>query len=204
MDTFKYSDLLLHLEGFDPWLSSLGLTLHPNDRIHEAFKILRKAEEASRGGRETGIYTDIQPGDWFPIIESLEAHDIFTAFKTEPSPAIAAALKRALSGPHRPIDESPKNRDGRNVWYELALAAEWRLWGATVVVAEPDLQLILQRCARAEAPFRRLEDIQGTCARHAKSHQTLRAPHETHIVPSKWSSGSQAAHFPEHRSRLVS
>ncbi len=142
MDTFKYSDLLLRLEGFDPWLNSLGLTPHLNDRIHEAFKILRKAEVASRRGHETGIYTDIQPEDWFPIIESLEAHDVFTAFQNEPSPAMTAALKRALSGPVYPIDESPKNRDGRNIWYELALAAEWKLRGATVVVAEPDLQLI--------------------------------------------------------------
>jgi len=142
MESFKYSDLLLGLEGFDHWLRSLGLTPHLNDRIHEAFKILRKAEEASRIGRETGVYTDIQPKDWFPIIESLEAHDVFRAFQNERSPAVAAALKRALSGPSHPIDERPKNRDGRNIWYELALAAEWKLRGAEVLVAEPDLQLI--------------------------------------------------------------
>lgn len=142
MDTVKYSDLLLRLEGFDPWLRSLQLVPHPNDRIHEAFKVLRKAEEASRRGRETGIYTNIQPEDWFPMIESLEAHDIFTAFQNETSPALTGVLKRALSGPAQPIDESTKNRDGRNIWYELALAAEWRLRGATVVLAEPDLQLI--------------------------------------------------------------
>jgi hypothetical protein len=142
MDTFKYSDLLLRLEGFDPWLSSLGLTPHLNDRIHQAFKILRKAEEASRRGRETGTYTDIQPEDWFPLIESLEAHDVFTAFQNDPSTAITGALKRALSGPALPIDENPRNRDGRNIWYELALAAGWKLRGATIVVAEPDLQLI--------------------------------------------------------------
>lgn len=142
MDSFKYSDLLLRLEGFDQWLRSLGLTPHLNDRIHEAFKVLRKAEEASRRWRETGGYTDIQSKDWFPIIESLEAHDVFTAFQNEPSPAITAALKRALSGPVHPIDESPKNRDGRNIWYELALAAEWKLRGAMVFMAEPDLQLI--------------------------------------------------------------
>jgi len=142
MDTFRYSDLLLRLEGFDPWLSSLGITPHPNDRIHAAFKILRKAEEVSRRGRETGVYTNIQAGDWFPIVESLEACDVFSAFQTEPSPAITAALKRALSGPAHPIGESPKNRDGRNIWYELALGAQWKLRGARVVVAEPDLQLI--------------------------------------------------------------
>jgi hypothetical protein len=38
-------ELLQRLEGFDAWLTSLGLTPRPNDRIHEAFKILRKAEE---------------------------------------------------------------------------------------------------------------------------------------------------------------
>jgi len=141
METIKYSDLLLRLAGFDAWLTRLGLTPRPNDRIHKAFKILRKAEEASQKGRETGAYIDIQPGEWFPIIEALEAHDIFTAFQNEPSPAIGAVLKRALSGPVQPIDESPKNRDGRNIWYELALAAEWRLRGASVMVEEPDLRL---------------------------------------------------------------
>jgi hypothetical protein len=86
--------------------------------------------------------SDIQPNDWFPIIESLEAHDVFAAFQNEPSPALIAALKRALSGPRHPIDERPNNRDGRNIWYELALAAEWKLRGAKVFVAEPDLQLV--------------------------------------------------------------
>ena len=142
MEKFKYSDLLRRLEGFDAWLIGMGLTPRPNDRVHEAIKILRKADEASRKGHETGIYSDIQPGDWFPIIEALEAHDVFTAFQNEPSPAIAAELKRALSGPIQPVDENPKNRDGRNIWFELALAAEWKLRGASVCIEEPDLRLV--------------------------------------------------------------
>lgn len=63
MESFTYSDLLQRLDGFDAWLISIGLTPRPNDRIHEAIKVLRKADEASRKGRETGIYSDIQPGD---------------------------------------------------------------------------------------------------------------------------------------------
>jgi hypothetical protein len=141
MERFRYSEILCRLEGFDRWLTSLGLTPRPNDRIHEAFKALRRAEEASRKGQETGIYSDIKPGDWFAIIEALEALDVFTAFDNDPSPTIAAALKRALSGPIQPIDENPKNRDGRNIWFELALAAEWRLRGALVTAEEPDLRL---------------------------------------------------------------
>jgi hypothetical protein len=141
MERYKYSELLHHLKGFDAWLTRLGLTPHPNDRIHEAFKILRKAEEASRKGHETGIYSDIQPADWFLMIEALEAHDVFTAFQNDLSPTIGAPLKRALSGPIQQIDETPKNRDGRNIWFELALAAEWKLRGASVSVEEPDLRL---------------------------------------------------------------
>ena len=95
MEKLRYADLLDRLEGFDPWLTSLGLTARPNDRIHEAFKVLRRAEEASRKGHETGIYVDIRPGDWFPVVEALEAHDIFAAFRNDPSPAIAPTLKRA-------------------------------------------------------------------------------------------------------------
>src|SRR5206468_4322902 len=108
MEAFKYSDLLCRLEGFDAWLTSLGLTTRSNDRIHKAFEILHRAEEATRKGQETGNYIDIQPGDWFLIIEALEAHDVFTAFHDDPSPAIATELKRALSGPIQPIDENPK------------------------------------------------------------------------------------------------
>jgi len=141
MEHFTYPDLLQHLDGFDAWLISLGLTPRPNDRIHEAIKVLRKADAASRKGRETGIYSDIQPGDWFPMIEALEAHDVFLAFHKDPPPAIAPTLKRALSGPLHPLDENPKNRDGRNIWFELALAAEWRLRGALVSLEEPDLRL---------------------------------------------------------------
>ena len=142
LDTFTYSDLLRRLNGFDPWLTSLGLTPRPNDRMHEAFKIFRAAEEASRRGRETGVYTDIRPEHWFPLIEALEAHDVFCAFENEPSEYLSSTLKRGLSGPAQPADEGPKSRDGRNVWFELALAAEWKLRGATVTIGEPDLQLV--------------------------------------------------------------
>ena len=141
MESFSYSDLLQHLEGFDAWLTRLGLRPRPNDRIHAALKVLRRAEEVSRKGRETGIYSNIQPGDWFAVIEALEAHDVFLAFQNDPSPAVAGALKRALSGPLHPIHENSKNRDGRNIWFELALAAEWRLRGASVCIGEPDLHL---------------------------------------------------------------
>jgi hypothetical protein len=142
MEKFKYSDLLNRLEGFDSWLTRLGLTPRPNDRIHQAFKVLHRAAQASREGHETGVYSDIQPGDWFAIVEALEAHDVLAAFHNDPSPTVTAALKRALSGPILPIHENPKNRDGRNIWFELALAADWRLRGASVTVEEPDLRLL--------------------------------------------------------------
>jgi hypothetical protein len=100
------------------------------------------AEEASRRGRETGIYSDIQPDHWFPIIEALEAHDVLCAFESDRSPSLSSAVGRALSGPAQALNEGPKNRDGRNVWFELALAAEWRLRGAAVTIQEPDLQLV--------------------------------------------------------------
>ena len=141
MERLTYSDILHRLEGFDSWLARLGLTPRPNDRIHEAFKFLRRAEELSRKGQETGTYADIHPNDWFPVMEALEAHDVFAAFHDDPSPAVALNLKRALSGPSQPIMEHSRNGDGRNVWFELALAAEWRLRGAEIRLDEPDLCL---------------------------------------------------------------
>ena len=142
MDILSYSDLLQGLGGFDPWLRNLGLAPRPDDRLHQAFKILALAEEASRRGRETGVYSDIQPDHWFPIIEALEAHDVLCAFESDTSPSLSSTVKRALSGPARAMDEGPKNRDGRNIWFELALAAEWKLRGASVTIQEPDLRLV--------------------------------------------------------------
>jgi len=141
MEAFTYSELLRRLDGFDSWLIRIGLTPRPNDRVHEAIKMLRKADAASRKGRETGIYSDIQPREWFPIIEALEAHDVLLAFENDSPTVIRPSLKRALSGPLHPSDETTRNRDGRNVWFELALAAEWRLRGALVSLEEPDLRL---------------------------------------------------------------
>jgi len=141
MEKLKYSDLLHRLGGFDDWLIKLGLTPRRNDRIHRAVEVLRRADELSRKGQQTGEYADILPGDWFPIIEALEAHDVFAAFENDLSPTVAATLKRSLSGPAEPTKETSKNREGRNTWYELALAAEWRLRGATVRLEEPDLCL---------------------------------------------------------------
>ena len=63
-------------------------------------------------------------------------------------------MKRALSGPLQPINEKQNNREGRNIWFELSLAAEWRLRGASVCLDEPDLRLtrdgitILVACKR--------------------------------------------------------
>jgi hypothetical protein len=142
IERFRYSELLEFLDGFDPWLLGLGLSPRADDRIHEAFKILRKAEEASCRGRATGVYTEIEPEDWFPIVEAMEAYNIYTAFHKDSSPVPAETLKRALSGPLQPMDENQKNRDGRNIWFELALAAEWKLRGASVRLEEPDMRLI--------------------------------------------------------------
>src|SRR5664279_1299821 len=55
MQTFKYSDLLQHLEPFDDWLRTLGLTPRREDRIHQAFETPRMADAASRAGRETRL-----------------------------------------------------------------------------------------------------------------------------------------------------
>jgi hypothetical protein len=54
------------------------------DRIHEAIKVLRRSDEASRKGREASIYSDIRPGDWLKNIEGLEAHDVFLSFHKPP------------------------------------------------------------------------------------------------------------------------
>ena len=143
MQITPYSDLLNERNGFDEWLRDLGIRPRNNDRIHKAFDILRIADAATQKGRETGHYSPIQAEHLFPLIEALEAIDVLHAFRTERSPALAKAVKRALHGPGNPSEEHDEaSRDARNIWFELALAAEWRLRGSRVELGEPDLQLI--------------------------------------------------------------
>ena len=121
METLKYSDILRRLEGFDPWLRNLGLTPRNNDRIHQALSVVRMAQEATRKGQETGKYSRLQPEHLFPLVEAVEAHDIYHAFEKDSSGTLASALSRGLSGPAQPDDEKNEaSRDGRNVWFELA------------------------------------------------------------------------------------
>jgi hypothetical protein len=171
MQSFKYCDLLHRLDGFDPWLRSLGLTPRSNDRVHQAFNTLRLADEASRKGQETGEYSKVQGEHLFPLIEALEAHDIFTAFENDSSEALVNSLKRAMSGPAQPVDEKKgANSDGRNIWFELALAAQWRLLGATVHLGEPDLRLLrdnktfLVACKRPASENSVRSNIRGAIA----------------------------------------
>jgi hypothetical protein len=142
MERLSYAELLEGLQQFDPWLTSLGLKPCPSDRIHQAFGVLRKADQASRNGRETDVYSKIDPKDWFPLTEAVEAHEVFTAFRNDQSPEFRRELRRALQGPGSRVEEGSNNSsDGRNIWFQLALAAEWKLRGASVIVEEPDLKL---------------------------------------------------------------
>lgn len=141
MQRLKYSDLLTRLQSFDLWLKSLGITPKLNDRIHLAFETLRKANDAVLVGRATGNYEKVSGQDIHPIVEALEAYDILCAFEGDNSSELSQAIQRALSGPFQPRDESPSNSEGRNTWFELSLAADWRLHGAALRLGEPDLRL---------------------------------------------------------------
>ena len=141
MARYRYEEILKRLEGLDQWLSEMGVKAVANDRVHQALDVMRMAEAASRRGRETGEYTNINSRDLFPIIEALEVFEVFCAFEKEKSRPLSETLRRALSGPAHPIHENTQNRDGRNMWFELALAAEWRSRGAQVELGEPDLHL---------------------------------------------------------------
>src|SRR2546421_2542385 len=77
------------------------------------------------------------------VVEALEFSDILRAVEKDDPKVIGSKLERALSGPLRPADETPKNSDGRNTMFELAFAAQLRLAGAEVSVGEPDIAVTL-------------------------------------------------------------
>jgi hypothetical protein len=136
----KYSDILKDLEGFDDWLRSLGVPVRPADRAHGSIRKLESAQQAFLSGSPQA--NGVSKSDYiFGLTEALELRDVYCAFRDHPPHHLRERLTRALSGPHLPEAETIKNRDGRNVMFELALGAEWALNGASVDLIEPDLGL---------------------------------------------------------------
>lgn len=142
LQRYKYADLIADLEGIDCWLDRLGLN-SKQDRAHFAIDILRQAERDFQEAQAAGRAAPIGDVDnyMFGICEALETRDIYRAFKDERTERLASTLERALSGPHQPALENERNADGRNVGFELAIAADLRLRGAAITLEEPDLKL---------------------------------------------------------------
>ena len=69
-------------------------------------------------------------------LDVTEFLDIFEAFRNESPDRIVPKLERAWSGPFMPVAETKQNSDARNMQFELALAAEWRLNGLNVSIGE--------------------------------------------------------------------
>lgn len=137
----RYLDILRNLAGFDEWLTELGVPVRRSDRAHNAIRILEKAQHAF-ANRLDGGDAGISNSEYlFGLIEALELQDVYRAFRNHPPQALRERLTRALSGPVLPEAETVKNRDGRNIMFELALGAEWALQGFPVELLEPDLLL---------------------------------------------------------------
>ena len=135
----RYSEILQDLVGFNEWLAGIGVPVQEADRAHHALRILEKAELAYLNQTNEAGITKL---DYlFGLTEALELHDVYLAFRDHPQEQLRDRLTRALKGPSLPEAEGTKNRDGRNIMFELALGAEWALSGGDVQLLEPDLVL---------------------------------------------------------------
>ncbi len=132
------------LARLDSWLEKLGIRSN-TDRIHQAIETVRVAQQGFQRFRATKEPSKIGSDStfYFGLIEALEFHDVFRAFEHERVEVLRPKLERILRGPFRPEDEKTDTADARNVMFELALAALWRLRGADVSIGEPDVTLRL-------------------------------------------------------------
>src|SRR5712692_927081 len=169
MRMFKFDEVLSRLKELDSWLAQLGLDPKSNDRIHQAIGVLQMAEEGLSAFRETNEVTKIGNIDdyYFGITEALEFSDIYAAFRDESPEVLGPKLQRALKGPFRPKDETPRNAEGRNTMYELALAADLKRQGIEVVVGDPDIivslanRSFLIECKRPSAEHSIRANVRG-------------------------------------------
>src|SRR5579863_1314596 len=136
----SHGSLLGDLAELDTWLAEMGVPARSSDRIHQLIELLRGLKPP---GLALTITREEQRQYMYALAELVEFHQIFTWLNHESPAVLRPKLIRSLSGSLDPADESAKNNVGRNTIFELSLASEWRRAGLEVVIAEPDLRLIL-------------------------------------------------------------
>ncbi len=149
MEVLKFEEILETFEAMDNWLLRCGLKAK-NDRIHALASTIRRARDLFEKRQATGDSEPLVQAlmTWgselfFGLTEAVEFHDIFKNLSSTDANILGAKLARALSGPIRVADETRKNTDGRNIMFELALAAEWNAHRLDVQVGDPDITLVV-------------------------------------------------------------
>jgi len=133
-----YEEVISVLSGIDDWLISLNIK-PKYDRLHRYIDVLRCIQQKIK--TDGPATPDGLSQDLFGLQEGLEFYDIMRAFAHEPSSLLRSKLVRALSGSAHPSLEQKHSTDARNITFELALAAEWKLLGLDVMIGEPDITL---------------------------------------------------------------
>lgn len=138
------SSLLGDLAALDSWLAALGVPSRSTDRIHQLVRLLTELKPQSAPAA-VKITTEQRRAYMYALAELIEFHQIFTQLRAEDASVLRPKLLRALSGSLDPADERASNTVGRNTIFELALAAEWRRAGISVLIGEPDLRVVFNQ-----------------------------------------------------------
>jgi hypothetical protein len=138
--SLNHKSLMESFDGLDDWLMSKGVPPRGTDRIHQLLEIVR-AHDPRLLGPVVPMTTEEQRQYMFALAELLEFHQIALWLRDEDPTILGPKLNRALSGSVDPAKETLKNKDGRNIMFEMSLAAEWRRAGLDVEIGEPDIRL---------------------------------------------------------------
>jgi hypothetical protein len=155
------TSLLGDLAALDSWLATLGVPARSTDRIHQLVRLLTELNPR-KVGAAVRISKEERRAYMYALAELIEFHQIFTLLQMENPNVLRPKLLRALSGSLDPADERAGNSVGRNTMFELALAAEWRRAGVSVMIGEPDLRVMFDQqefLVECKRPF----DWSGVC-----------------------------------------
>jgi hypothetical protein len=135
-----YKQICDELVTANEWLSSLGIREH-QDRQRQHIRRIEQLEEA----RQAGNLADATRGDagrlsMFSLTEAIEFLDVYDAFSQGHPDELPDRIRQALDGPADLGDESPKSSLGRNIMFELNLAARLKVQGSPVALPlNPDI-----------------------------------------------------------------
>jgi hypothetical protein len=139
--TFTADEISAGLSQVAAWFARLGVASKPKDRLNNALETTRRLKSFLDEYSASHRMPTNEPPHAQAIQEAFEFYLIHKGFSdgSVADDILKQKLAQVIGGPGSLLLENQKNSAGRNIMFELALAAQWKIQGLQVTEGDPDI-----------------------------------------------------------------